>query len=77
MDRLGATHLKIIQQERERYLEKRYWNYLASKAQHEKRLDNPSVQGLRAGYSPRVLLRVSSVSLLLVFAVCVTLFLIR
>jgi hypothetical protein len=76
MDRLGATHLKIIQQEREQYLEKRYWNYLASKAQREKRLDNTSVK-LREGYSPRVLLRVSSVSLLVVFAVCITLFLIR
>jgi hypothetical protein len=69
MDRLGATHLKIIQQERERYLEKRYWNYLASKAQREEHSQYQK--------SSRVLLRVSSVSLLVVFAVCVTLFLIR
>jgi hypothetical protein len=66
MDRLGATHLRAIQQEREQTLEKRYQQYLASQSQHSQQQR-----------SARVFLRGSGVSLLLVFTICVILFIVR
>jgi hypothetical protein len=71
MDRLSATHLKAIQQEREQYLEKRYWQYVASAAQRKQH----SLEGTSS--KVRDLLRFSSLSLLLIVAVYLTLFLTR
>jgi hypothetical protein len=66
MDRLGATHLKAIQQEREQILEKRYQQYLASQAKRSQQ------QG-----SARGLWRGTSVGLLLVFTLYAILFILH
>jgi hypothetical protein len=63
MDRLGATHLKAIRQEREQILEKHYQQYLVSQAQRSQQRN-----------SARVFLGGTSVGLLLVVTVCVILF---